>query len=348
MKTKCIIYILSLYLFGRTEIHAQQVTPEVLNNYSIISMAKKGLGTNIILLKIKQANENFDVSTDALVFLKENKINDDVILAMIEKSSQGAYTNSNSNFGSTPNKSNSQKSLVKTPIQIQSQNAGNSTVKKDSQLAAGIIENLNGSGLYYYDDDERTYTPVDPTVVSGSQGKMNAGAYLGFGAAMVSKSFIDGKEANLQITNTRKPTFYFYFDEASTSLNNSNNKVGSKQENLVDQIYGYGNQQNSKAFTPNDFKLIQLDLKRNSRFFKGGKESLGGSTSRISSTYFTTFKYERLSSNLFRIYFPDELDKNGEYCFLYAGNASNNNGPGSSNNKTEIKVFDFGTKSKKR
>lgn len=339
------VIITTLCLFIFLGLSAQG-TQEVLTNYSILGMAKKGLGNNIILLKIKNSKGNYDTSSEALVYLKENKISDDVIVAIMEKSNLSESQNLNATTTNTKN--NQVRSSTKTSIQGQSQTAANISGKKDSPLAMSIIENLSGSGLYYYDDEEKTYTMVDPTVVSGTQGKLNAGAYFGIGGGSVSKSFIDGKEANLQISNTRKPTFYFYFDEASTSLNNSNNKAGQTPDNYVDKIYGYGNQQNSKAFSPNDFKLIQLDIKKNSRYFKGGKMGLTGSSSRISSGYFETFKYERLSANLFRIYFPEDLSKNGEFCFLYAGNTSNNNQLGFENNKTEIKVFDFGTNVKKR
>lgn len=343
-KIKVALIILVCLIFQIGNIFSQQnVQPEILTNYSVINMVKKGLGANIILLKIKQSNSNFDVSTEALVFLKDSKVQDEIIVLMIEKNTQNSNGNvavqaifNQNNTAQNINKSQPSNTLSKI-------NNGN---KKNSNEVQNIIDNLNGSGIYYFDEETKNYIPVDPTVVSGSEMKANVGAYFGMGSA-VSKSFIDGKEANIQVRYTRRPIFYFYFDSSSTSLNNSNNKSGQVANNYMDQIYNYGNQKNSKAFTPNDFKFIQLDISRNSRYFKGGKIGLAGATSRISSGYFHTFKYDRLSPNLFKVYFVDDLDKVGQFCFLYAGNTSNNNG-GFSNNKTEIKVFDFGTTWTKR
>jgi len=312
-------------------------------------MAKKGLSSKLIILKINQTLCNFDVSTDALIFLKDAKVGEDIIISMVEKSSK-SLNNVAINTASTDPQNGKMNSVQPASQNNQSvPNNFNARNKNVSIQAQGIIDSLNGSGIYFFDDELKNYVHVDPTVVSGTQSKANAGVYFGVGGAMVSKSFIDGKEANIQITSTRRPVFYFYFDSSSTSLNNSNNKAGQQPNNYLEVIYGYGNQLNSKAFTPNDFKLIKLDIDKNSRYFKGGKMAIGGASSRISSGYFQSFKYERLSSNLFKVYFLEDLDKLGEFCFLYAGNASNNNnGAGFQNLQTEVKVFDFGINWKKK
>lgn len=247
-------------------------------------MVKNGLSQSIILLKIKNTASNFDVSTNALIFLKENKISDEVVLAMIEKSSNEVVNNKQKNVQSNNNGN-----------QISSQESSGSDVKQSNLDALKIIENLNGSGIYY-----------------------------------------------LKISETTQPIFYFYFDTTSTSLNNSNNKAGQQPSNYLEALYGYSFQQNSKAFTPNDFKLIRLEIRRNSRMFKGGRNSFGFGMGKIPSGYFVTFKYERLSNNLFRVYFVKHIEALAQFCFLYAGNTGNK-GIANPYSSSEIKVFDFGT-----
>jgi hypothetical protein len=355
MTYKSILAILIFTIIFANNLMAQVNTKtETLTNYSILNMVKKGIGPKIIIMKIKNSITNFDQSTDALIYLKDAKVSDEIIMAMLEKNEVKEEDNNDNSNNTKQNKtseaSNNNQNNTKsnnTPVVNNNNNNKNNKEKELTPEAQEIINNLNGSGIYYFDEDTKAYTQLDPTVVSGAQSKLNAGSYFGIGGAAVSKSFVDGKEANLQITNTRKPIFYFYFDNAKTSLNNSNNKAGQQPENYVDKLYGYNNQMNSKAFTPNDFKVIKFDIKQKSRYFKGGKSGFTGNTSRITSKYFETFKYERVSQNLFKVYFIDDLSKAAEYSFLYAGNASNNDGS-NGNNKSEIKVFDFGTSWKKK
>jgi hypothetical protein len=58
---------------------------EILDNAAIIRLARAGLSTEIILLKIEQSEARFDVSTDALVELKTAGVADAVIKSMMMK-----------------------------------------------------------------------------------------------------------------------------------------------------------------------------------------------------------------------------------------------------------------------
>jgi hypothetical protein len=59
---------------------------EVLTNTDIIEMAKAGLGTKVILEKIKSSTCNFDGSAKSLIELKKAGVEDEVISEIIEKS----------------------------------------------------------------------------------------------------------------------------------------------------------------------------------------------------------------------------------------------------------------------
>lgn len=132
-------------------------------------------------------------------------------------------------------------------------------------------------------------------------------------------------EANLQAADSQ-PVFYFYFDEAKHSLNNSDNKVENGTSDYLALLYmsmasAMGGANNSVAISPNDFKLIHLSLNKNSRYFISGKQTLYNINSGVNPRDIVLFKYERLTTSLFKVTFNADL-ANGEYCFFYAGNSN--------------------------
>lgn len=58
---------------------------ETLNNKSITDLVKAGLDKSIILTTINNTNAKFDVSATSLVALKNAKVDDDIIAAMVAK-----------------------------------------------------------------------------------------------------------------------------------------------------------------------------------------------------------------------------------------------------------------------
>jgi hypothetical protein len=294
--------LLSVLLLLFTVIACAQ---DVLTNQSIINLSKVGLSSSIIINKIKSSKCSFDLSTDALVALKEGKVNDDVIGAMLDKKSSGSET-------------------------------GNPRV--DS-----IISRMEQSGIYFYNPQNSTYTRVDPTLVTGNKTTM------GLTGTMKSKSEIDGPEANLQ-TNTA-PVFYFYFGKGYESkLSNTGASSSEPKNEFVAMMQAYMPSKSNEAFSPNDFKLIKLDRTRKTRYFESGKISAyTGTVSSDISKNVQGFKYEAITSNLYRVYFPTGLPE-GEYCFIYATSASANGVAASRYSnpmyKNDIKVFDFGVKTR--
>ena len=83
--------ILFLFCFSGNYLKAQ----EVLTDSSIVNLHKMGLGSSLIISKIKTTKTNFDVSTNALVHLKSSGIDDEVITEMM--SAEGRDKNSNAN-----------------------------------------------------------------------------------------------------------------------------------------------------------------------------------------------------------------------------------------------------------
>jgi hypothetical protein len=293
-------YFTILLFFNITFCFAQSV----LNNKSIIALSKAGLPSSIIINKVKTSTCSFDLSTDALIELKDNKVPDDVLNAMIDKQGMSTAT-------------------------------GN-------PVADNIIGKLSQTGIYYFEDLANHYIKVDPSIVTG--GKTGANM-LG---TIKSKSILDGAESNLQ--TTKSPVFYFYFGDNSESKLSSTNASNIAYKNeFVQMLQSYtpNAKTGNTAFTPNDFKLIKLDKSRNNRSFESGRISMYSGASSGVSKNIQGFKYEAITSNLYKVYFPTGLS-DGEYCFIYASSAASGGVTASLTNSiyhnTDIKVFDFGVK----
>ena len=174
---------------------------------------------------------------------------------------------------------------------------------------------------------------LDPTNV-GAATLMTGGC---IGSSYEYKSQIDGGEANYHLKEKR-PSFYFNFEPVKKSLNSSNqntttsNNYMQEMLNRVDAASG-----NSKAISPNDFKLIKLDKSKGKRKYTSGKISgFSGADMSIGGKYIITFKYEKVSGHTYKMTLLGDL-KPGEYCFLYSNKSSVSAQGGS-------KVFDFGIK----
>src|ERR1043165_2360335 len=72
-----------LLIFLAISISAQT---EILTNATVIEMSKIGLDKQIILKKIGDSPNRFDVSANALIELKKASVADEVIALMLEKS----------------------------------------------------------------------------------------------------------------------------------------------------------------------------------------------------------------------------------------------------------------------
>ncbi len=267
---------------------------DTLKNSTIIKLTKSKLPESVILQKMNKSVCYFDVSTDALIKLRDNNVSDKVIELMITKQDEN-------------------------DARQETQVSNNSNEKNHS---------FNESGIYFFENNK--YTKLDPTNINGT--KMNPGVMY---APTTYTTMIDGVEANYQIQETN-PVFYFNFDPAKKSLNNSNQR--SNSDNYMDYILSMRNGSQGQAISPNDFKLIKLDKKKGNRQFNSGSIGAFGASTSIPGKYIVNFKYERVSGNTYKITFKEEL-KPGEYCFMYSGDHQTYDRSGSG-----IKIFDFGIK----
>lgn len=174
------------------------------------------------------------------------------------------------------------------------------------------------TGIYYYNPEEETkkMRRVDPNVVSTSQaggvGISIAGSVTRGLANEKLKSSLSGRESRLQIWET-SPVFYFYFE------NNSNPHADS---------WFF-----ATATSPNEFVLVELDTKKDSREFVVARGNAFGNSMGIPDKQKVSFDYEEVEQGIYKVFFKEPIRK-GEYCFLYASSMPSN--------YSNDKVFDFG------
>lgn len=135
MKTDLFIISIFTTLIASSSLFAQ-VKNDTIRNETVIKMTKAKLGDKIILSKISTSPNKFDISTDALIKLKENNVSDTVVNIMVYK-----------------------QSLIET-----------NSDKNASANSDGSNYTFKNSGIYFKKNDK--YTTLDPTLVTSSSAKM--------------------------------------------------------------------------------------------------------------------------------------------------------------------------------
>ena len=162
-----------------------QTNSEILTNESIVQLFDIGLDTSVIVSKIKTTKSSFDVSTDALIKLKNQKIPKEIIVAMVNAASgTNNFVVTDFNDPLSPHK----------------------------------------SGIYYYrtKNDSFKIFPLDATIYSQAKSTGYITNQLTYGLSGIKyKATIDGQYSRFQTSNPR-PIFYFYFDKDNNNLNQTN------------------------------------------------------------------------------------------------------------------------------
>ncbi|MBE7516725.1 MAG: hypothetical protein HS105_08980 [Chloracidobacterium sp.] len=174
---------------------------EKMTNDEVIQLTKAGLASSIIVGKINTSPTNFDMSTDALIKLKQAGVSDDVVNAMLVAKNGKAAVNNNtiSPSAGDPN----------DPM---------------SKHSFGIY-------LYQEKDGQRKMTQLQAKVSSQNRtgGKFTA-SITPFGLGKVkTKTNLDGRNADLQLQETM-PVFYFYLDASTGGLNTASGIPASPSE----------------------------------------------------------------------------------------------------------------------
>lgn len=152
-----------------------------------------------------------------------------------------------------------------------------------SQKSAGI----------YYNDVKLGYSRI----IGKNVGNI-AGAYFTLGLSSAkSNKVIEGETSEMKIDNA-KPTFIFVFGE-----NNLTGDIFSDTDNI------------------NDMLLLKLHEKKNKRNLRTGKYGLSGVKTGVDEKDVIPLKIESIGEGKISVTPKKRLD-NGEYCFYYVGEQS--------------------------
>jgi hypothetical protein len=316
---------------------------EILTNDAIVNMVNSKIPKKIILSKIGSTNANFDLTSSAIIKLNENKINDELILKMMESDKNrmvdseiltneviikmasakiskkiilSKIKTSNNNFDL---KSDALIKLTENKISedvvMAIMDAKNKQVVEMAKPEIKKIpkkfnkptdlSKISNPGIYYFDGNSNTFLKLDPNVFSAvkvSGGILNS-AFSGM-FKVKSKASLNGNNANFQF-NDQEVSFYFYFSK--------------KQNNGKDlELDLFETTESPNEYTLAKFKTYN---DKNIREIEMGSSNADGASYGINQDQIISFKYEKISQNLYRIYFPKPL-VNGEYCFMPTVNSS--------------------------
>ena len=113
MKIRYLASLLSIFLF----VFFAFGQSEILTNVQVVEMSKIGLDKQIILKKINDTPNNFDVSANALIELKKAGIDNEIIALMMEKSVKSTGNSTSPTLNAVTN--NSQNYSDSLPIDAQ-------------------------------------------------------------------------------------------------------------------------------------------------------------------------------------------------------------------------------------
>ena len=266
------------------------VRAETLTNDMVVSLVQAGLGDDAVIAKIKASAAHYALSTDDLITLKKRGVSGPVIAAMIDAGSQGAVSSKAAFSADSPDP------LVPHP-----------------------------SGVYLAND--ASMVRIDPTTSNQSKtGGILGYAFTGGIASLSIKAVIPNITARVR-TGRARPTFYFYFDEATRGLS----QAGGASLWLSGPA--------SAITSPNEFSLIRFDVKKDRRETRVGSMNLAGAKAGVMDKDRIPFDYEQVTPGVFKVTPSADLPS-GEYGFIYSVSAGA--GPGMWGNGTgSARIFDF-------
>lgn len=271
--------------------HAIAVAQEVLTNDTIVQLSSAGVGENTIVAKIASSASSFDVSTAQLIELKKKGISDAVVAAMVSASSKAAVS-------------------------------ANAALNSDSPDP--LVP--HASGVYLLTDSGATskMNRIDATTSNQTKTSGFLGYALTSGIAKLKiKQVIPGSEARVK-TNSRRPVFYFYFDQANAGLSSGNGNFWSGAAPVT---------------SPNEFSLVKFDIKKDRRETAVGQLNIAGAKTGVQDSQRLALTYTDIRPGVFKVIPATDLPP-GEYGFIYS--ASSGTGVGLyAGGATTSRIFDF-------
>lgn len=173
------VLLMAVYVFAE----------EILTNETVVSMVKAKFGETLIISKIKSSKNKFDVSTDAIIELKNQGVSEKIIQTMVEVSS---VTNSG----------------------ISEQKAVQVVNPWAAYLGLPGTMTINSSSLYVKKGDKAVEMPPIVAEVQHSMAKHFIPFYFGPGDNW---HYIRGEKSVIRL-NDKKPVFYTKMNPSSFLL----------------------------------------------------------------------------------------------------------------------------------
>lgn len=173
---------------------------------------------------------------------------------------------------------------------------------------------MHEAGIYLYEerDGQKKMIQLEPSVSKQTKTGGVFGSVMTGGLTKIKfKASLAGRDASLQL-NQPHPVFYFYFEVKGSGLSSSS-------------YY---------ATSPNEFVLVALDVKSNTREVTVSQANAFGAQSGTMDKASREFKYEKIGPGVYKVTPKGDLAE-GEYGFYNAAGVGPSGG---------AKIFDFGVK----
>ena len=240
---------------------------ETLTNDSVVELSRAGLAPNAIVAKIRSSDSHFDVSTDAMVALKRQNVADDVIAAMVTASASGGAAGSSIDLSAS----------------------ADPTVP-------------HAAGLYLLKTSPDRMQRLDPTVADDSRASNALGWILTYGIVPLKVTTIMAGPTARFSTTTRRPTFYFYFNQPGSGL----------YQNGLGMIRMPGPSPSPALFT-----LVHFVTVKGNREVLTQQIGFGGAQNAEVDKARVAFTSSPISPGVFQVAPDADLDP-GEYAFVYS------------------------------
>lgn len=167
-----------------------------MSNADVIELVKAGFSDELVIARIQQVSKrSFDLSTKALVSLKQAGISERVIVVMMGNDDVGKKPS----VTATP-------PVVPVPPQVVTQAPPSAAVGREAGIYLATASNM---------------TPLEPSVFSGGKsGGVFMSAMTGGLKKTQWKAVVRSPRA-MQRVQTTTPEFYFYFERTSSGLGNT-------------------------------------------------------------------------------------------------------------------------------
>lgn len=230
------------------------------------------------------AQEQEILSNQSIIDMKELGFGDDIIITKINSSDCHFDTSINSLKALKENGISNEVIIAIMEV--------NKKTKEDEREQDNSM-----SGIFYKEDGK--LKKIYPTTFSGT--KMNTlGTAFSYGIASTKIRSTMPRSTSQNVVKNTKPEFYFLFNSSNIDASLSN--------------WWF-----SVASSPNQFVLVKLTSKRNSRELETGKVNIyAGTEMGVTENVSIKFKTSAINDSEFKVT-PENVLEPGEYCFFYQG-----------------------------